>query len=62
MLIRKLTVASLLSLTLLSLPALTANAAEPSFVYCKEISQGYVPALLRAAVKYLDVSNNMRTK
>jgi len=38
MLIRQLTVASLFSLTLLSLPGLTltANAAEPSFVYCKE--------------------------
>ena len=37
MLIRQLTVASLFSLALLSLPGLTtANAAEPSFVYCKE--------------------------
>ena len=38
MLVRQLTVASLFSLTLLSLPGptLTANAAEPSFVYCKE--------------------------
>jgi len=36
MLIRQLTAASLLSLTLLSLPGPTANAAEPSFVYCKE--------------------------
>jgi len=38
MLIRQLTAASLLSLTLLSLPGptLTANAAGPSFVYCKQ--------------------------
>ena len=38
MFIRQLTAASLLSLTLLSLAGatLTAKAAEPSFVYCKE--------------------------
>jgi len=38
MLLRQLTAASLFSLTLLSLPGatLTAKAAEPSFVYCKE--------------------------
>ncbi len=38
MVVRQLTIASLLSLTLLSLPGLTltANAAEPSFIYCRK--------------------------